>query len=532
VKPGPSTRRLRSRQALRRTGPSARPRTGKVYLVGSGPGDPDLLTLKAKRLLEQADVIVHDRLVDARVLAMARPDAEMVDMGKERGTGGQGPQAAINARLVSEARKGRMVVRLKGGDPFVFGRGGEEALALAYANVPFEVVPGVTSAIAVPAYAGIPVTHRGLAAHVTVVTGSQDPSHESGPVDWAGLAKADGTLVVLMGRESLPDIAKALVEGGRPAGTPVALVRWGTLPHQRTVTGTLADIADAADEAKLEPPVVAVIGEVVRLRETLDWYESQPLFGKRVLVTRTRPQAGALSAMLAERGAMPIEVPAIDVIPAPAKELDKALRHAGECDWVTFSSANGVDAVFARLAAMGRDARALGGVRVAAIGPGTAERLRTHGIVANFVPDEFVSESLAEGLGRLDVKSKRVLVVRSDIGREVLPERLAALGADVQEVVAYRTAAPDGVRERLAESLAGGMDVATFTSSSTVKNLVGLLDGGAKALRGVDIACIGPVTAQAAGEAGLKVAIVATEYTVPGLVRALEEHYSRKKGGR
>ena len=385
--------------------------TGKVYLVGAGPGDPELLTLKAKRLLESADVVVHDRLVDARVLAMVRAEAEMVDVGKHRGTGGQSAQALINEVLVKKARAGKTVVRLKGGDPFVFGRGGEEALALAYANVPFEVVPGVTSAIAATAYAGIPVTHRGVARNFTMVTGSLDASHESGPVDWASLAKTEGTLVVLMGRENLGDITKALVAGGRPTDTPVALVRWGTLPHQRTVVGTLKDIVKRADAAKLEAPVVAVVGEVVKLRETLNWYESQPLFGKRVLVTRTRAQASVLSAMLAERGAMPVEVPTIETVPVESKELDRTLKNIGEHDWVAFTSANAVDAVFARLTALGLDARVFGTARVACIGPGTAQHLKMYGIAADFVPNEYVSESLAEGLGKLGMRDKRVLLV-------------------------------------------------------------------------------------------------------------------------
>ena len=499
---------------------------GKVYLVGAGPGDPELLTLKARRLLETADVVIFDRLVDERILAWAKPGAELVDVGKRPGAKGKNAQAGINALLVAKAREGKAVVRLKGGDPFVFGRGGEEALALAYARVPFEVVPGVSSAVAAPAYAGIPITHRGLASNVTVVTGSEDPGKAASAVDWNALAKTRGTLVVLMGRENLRSIADALVEGGLPPATPVALVRWGTKPQQHTLVGTLSGIAGAADAAGVEPPVVAVVGDVVRLRAKLNWFESQPLFGKRVLVTRTRAQAGVLSAMLTERGALPIEVPTIELKPLATKRLDKAIKALDTYDWVVLTSANAVDILFEKFEASGRDARALHGVAVAAIGPATAERLRAKGIVPDLVPDEYISEAVVKGLAKLGIAGKRVLLPRSDIGREALAQGLEALGAKVDELPLYGNATPTGAAKRLKAALAGGVDIATFSSSSTVRNLAKLLGGDLSPLSGATIACIGPVTAETAGELGLKVGIVAKDYTVAGLVEALERHFS------
>ena len=497
--------------------------TGTVYLVGAGPGDPGLITVKGLRCLEAADVVVHDRLVDQRLVARASRDAEVIDVGKVPGEGGE-RQAEINALLVHRARAGKSVVRLKGGDPFVFGRGGEEAEALAEAGVPFEVVPGVTSAIAAPAYAGIPLTRRGTVSSFTVVTGSE--TSDKNAVAWDALARAGGTLVVLMGWESLPAIADTLTREGLPATTPVALVQWGTEPYQRTVVGTLSDIAEKASQAGLSPPVVAVIGEVVGLRKKLQWFDHRPLFGVRVLVTRSRTQAGALSELLSQEGAQPLEVPTIEIQPLDDyTELDDALGELPDYDWVVFPSANAVEVVFDRLAGLGRDARAFHSARVAAIGSATADSLRTRGIVADFVPEEFVSESVADGLSHRIASGQRVLLPQADIGRQALAEGLAAHGADVHKVTAYRTVTPQDSAARLATLLEEGVDVATFTSSSTVRNLAALLEGDLKGLAQVKIACIGPVTAAAARDAGLEVDIMATEYTVAGLVEALKAHF-------
>ena len=507
-------------------GDRSKEETGRVYLVGAGPGDPGLITVKGLRCLESADVVVHDRLVDERLVARASRDAEVIDAGKVPGER-RNSQDEINALLVARARAGKSVVRLKGGDPFVFGRGGEEAEALAEAGVPFEVVPGVTSAIAAPAYAGIPLSHRGVASSFTVVTGSE--TVDKGAVAWDALARSGGTLVVLMGWESLSEIAAILTREGRPADTPVALVQWGTEPYQRTVVGTLSDIAEKAQQAGLSPPVVAVIGDVVRLRDRLRWFDDRPLFGLRVLVTRSRTQAGALSQLLSQEGAHPLEVPTIEIQPLDDyTELDAALRALSDYDWVVFPSTNSVDVVFGRLAELDLDARAFGPARVAAIGSATSDSLRARGIVANFVPEEFVSESVAEGLKDRIAAGQRVLLPQADIGRDTLGDGLTAQGADVHRVTAYRTVTPEGSAELIAAHLADGVDVATFTSSSTVRNLVALLDGDTSALGGVRIACIGPVTATAAAEAGLKVDILASEYTVAGLVEALKAHFAQE----
>ncbi|MBI4337903.1 MAG: uroporphyrinogen-III C-methyltransferase [Chloroflexi bacterium] len=496
---------------------------GKVYLVGAGPGDPGLITVKGLRLLERAEAVVYDRLVGSRLLEHAPAKAHLVDVGKERGARRMS-QEEINTLLVRLAREGKRVVRLKGGDPFLFGRGGEEAESLAAAGIPFEVVPGVTSALAVPAYAGIPVTHRGVAASLAIVTGSEDPAKVSSQVDWGALAKAD-TLVVLMGMETLPQVTKALVEAGRPVDTPAALIEWGTLPRQRTVTGTLADIAQRAQAQGIRPPTITVVGNVVRLRERLRWFDNLPLLGKRVLVTRTRQQAGVLAEMLAQQGAWPVEVPAIAIEPLKdLAPLDAALGRLSEYTWAVFTSANAVDLLFGRLRALGRDARSLGGTRVAAIGPGTARALDQHGIVADLTPGEAVSEGLAEALAPSVESGQRVLLPRALEGRPTLPEALRRLGAMVDEVPLYRTVCPEDTPQQVRQALEEGIDAVTFTSSSTVRHLVDALQGNVALLSRATVACIGPITAQTAKELGLSVTLVAQEHTVEGLVQALVRH--------
>ena len=500
---------------------------GKTYLIGAGPGDPGLITVKGLRCLERAEVVVYDRLVDPRILRNASSDAELVYVGKGPGERVM-EQEEINRYLVKAALEGRVVARLKGGDPFVFGRGGEEALALASAGVPFEVVPGVSSAVAAPAYAGIPLTHRELASSFTVVSGSEDPSKEESAVRWDLLAKTGGTLVVLMGWGPMEKIVDALLSGGMEAATPAALIQWGTHPYQGTVTGKLENIVQRGVEAGLSPPVVAVIGPAVGLREHMRWFDTGPLFGKRVLVTRSRAQASVLSEMLAEEGAEPVEVPAIEVSPAEDyTPLDTAIGSLGAYNWVIFTSVNGVEAFFARVRALKMDSRVLGHVRVGAIGPATAAALSQHGIEADFVPPEYVSEAVVEAMGSMDMKGARVLLPRADIGREELADGLARLGAHVEQVVAYRTVMPEDSREKARALLMdGNIDVVTFTSSSTVVNLLNLLDGDSAFLEGALVACIGPITAQSAQDMGLHVDIVAKEHTIPGLVGALKEYFS------
>ncbi|MDA1348429.1 MAG: uroporphyrinogen-III C-methyltransferase [Chloroflexi bacterium] len=500
-------------------------RPGLVSIVGAGPGDPDLITVGALRRLQAADVVLFDRLVDGRLLDQARPDAELLDVGKVPGKSGQ-KQTDINALLVDRARQGKSVVRLKGGDPFVFGRGGEEADALHAEGVPFEIVPGVTSAVAAPAYAGIPVTQRGFSSTLTIVTGNEAPGKPESEVDWKALAEQKGTLVVLMGWENLAGIVETLVTHGRPANTPVALVRWGTEPDQQTIVGTLADIVGRAENAGFGPPVVFVVGEVVTLRDRLGWFDTRSLFGKRVLVTRTRVQAGQLSSLLTGLGARPIELPTIEFRQLEdTAGLDAALESLDEYDWVVFASVNAVTAVFERLAILGRDTRAFGTAKVAAIGLATAKGLAEHGITADLVPSEYFTKGMVDGLEERGLDGARVLLPRADIAPDTLSSGLEKLGARVYRVVAYATATPDASRALVKKTLEEGVDVATFTSSSTVTNLVGLLDGNLAALAGVTIACIGPVTAETAGALGLEVDIVAKEHTVPGLVKALEEHF-------
>ena len=494
-----------------------------MYLVGAGPGDPELLTLKGLRLIQTADVIAYDRLIDTRLLAHARSDVELIDVGKLPGSR---TQEDISALLVRHARKGRRVVRLKGGDPFVFGRGGEEAQALNEAGVKFEIVPGVTSAIAAPAYAGIPLTHRDHASSFTVVTGSTAPDGRPDGIDSAALAAVPGTLVFLMAWRNLDDIVSQLIDAGKPPDTPAAVVSWGTQPWQRTVEGRLDSIAKSVRTAGLESPAALIIGSVVELRESLGWFETLPLFGRRVLITRTKSQAGMLSARLAEMGAFPIEVPTIDVKLQPdSPDLVRTLASVALFDWIAFTSANAVQAVIEGLARLGQDTRALNAVKVAAIGPSSAAALGRYGIKADLVADIATSTELASAMIESGIAGSRVLLPKSDIAESVLPDRLRSSGAFVEEIVCYRTVVPESSRCLVRETLRAGVDAITFTSSSTVKNLTKLLDNDASLLEGVSIACIGPVTAATAGRFGLNVDIVAQDHTVDGLVVALLERF-------
>ena len=501
---------------------------GWVALVGAGPGDPELLTIRGRRYLETADVVVYDRLVDRRLLGHAPKDAELVDVGKRPGEP-RDRQSDINALLVQRAQSGKRVVRLKGGDPFIFGRGGEEVAALSEANVPFEVVPGITSAIGAPAYAGIPLTHRGVASSLTIVTGSESPDKEGTLVDWDRLAKSDGTLSLLMSWQNLPAITQALIDGGRAANTPAAVVQWGTWRNQRTVAGPLASIAELARRAGLSNPVVVVVGEVVNLRAVSRWFDNRPLFGKRVLVTRSRTQSADLVDRLERAGAEPVEVPTIEIQPVEdTGEIDSELANLTDYDWVVFTSANTVDRLFERLDAMGHDSRQFHASRVAAIGTATAAALRERGIVADLVSRESVSQSLIDGLQEQGVKGKTVLLPRAEVRPDRLKRGLEKLGAVVHEVILYRTVLPSGASGRLAEALESGVDVITFTSSSTVTNLMALLDGDTERLEGVGIACIGPVTAETARKEGLNVDILAEDSTAAGLVNAIVGHYMRE----
>ena len=501
------------------------PSLGVVSLVGAGPGDPGLITVKGLQRLREADVVAYDRLVDRRLLNEVRENAELIDVGKRAGEGGAG-QRSIHTVLIDKAHEGKRVVRLKGGDPFVFGRGGEEAQVLAMAGIPFEVVPGVSSAVAAPAYAGIPLTHRDAASSFTVVSAVEDASKTESALPWDALARTGGTLVVMMGWGALPRVTERLLDAGMPPSMPAAVVRWGTEPYQQTVVGNLGNIVERARAADLGPPVVVVIGRVVSLRQEIVWFENRPLFGKRVLVTRSRTQASMLSRMLCEEGAEAIEVPTIEISPPEDfSDLDEAIRSLGRFRWVVFTSVNGVAAFFDRLNTLGMDARALGGSRVCAIGPVTAKALEQRGVVPDFTPPRHTSKRLVQGLSERGVAGAKVLMPRTDIAPEDAARALEKLGAQVHQPVAYRTLKPAGSAEKARELLSHDkIDIATFTSSSTVQNLVELLEGDPSLLQDALIACIGPVTARKARDLGLKVDVTARRHTVAGLVQALKDH--------
>ncbi len=524
--------------------PARGPSLGVVSLVGAGPGDPGLLTVRAHELLATCDAIVYDALVNPVIIegALAAREAlarEREGAGAPEGASGTGPRAPelyfvgkrggtssvaqeeITALLVRLAGEGKRVVRLKGGDPFVFGRGGEEAQALAAHGIPFEVVPGVTAGIAAPAYAGIPVTHRGLATAVTFVTGHEDPTKEAGGTDWPAFARAGGTLVLYMGVSRLPEIVAALLAAGRGAETPAAVIEWGTYPRQRTVVATLATLVEAAGRAGISAPAITVIGEVVRLREAIRWFDARPLSGRRIVVTRARTQASELSARLQALGAEVIEAPAIRIEPLDDAPLVAALDRLGTYRWVVFTSRNAVEIVWRALRARGRDARAFAGARLAAIGPGTAGALEERGLMVDVIPERYVAEGVVAAL-RDDpgVRGARILLPNAEGARDVLPAELRALGAVVDEVSVYRTVPdPAGAAVARAALERGEVDAITFTSGSTVRFFVAAV--GLQAARRARLASIGPITSETARRAGLTVDAEAREATIPSLVEAV-----------
>ena len=489
-----------------------------VHLVGAGPGDPGLLTLRGAAVLRAAHVVVYDRLVHPSLLDLAPETAERVYVGKQPGRA-EMSQDDINRLLVDYGVDAeRTVVRLKGGDPFVFGRGGEEAEALAAAGVVFAVVPGVTSAIAAPAYAGIPVTHRGVSTHFTVVTGHEDPTKDEAGVDWAALARTGGTLVVLMGAGHVADIARRLLDGGLAPDTPVAAVRYGTLPTQRTVRATLATVGDAG----VEPPSAIVVGAVADL--ALSWFENRPLFGRTIVVTRAREQASELRARLEALGADVIELPAIEIDPVAVTVPDLTAY-----EWLVLTSANGVSAFFERgLYAAGHDARALAGLRIAVIGPGTEAALTRHGLRADLVPDRFVAEALLDAFPAPSAKAARVLLARAEQARDVLPDGLQEKGYDVDVLTVYRAVRADPDPAAVERVLGGGVDAVTFTSSSTVTNLLDVV-GDLPDPQPL-VVSIGPVTSKTAVDQGLRVDAEAERHTIDGLVDALIDAFSSHSG--
>jgi uroporphyrinogen III methyltransferase/synthase len=498
---------------------------GEVYLVGAGPGDPGLITVKGADCLKRADVVVYDHLANEMLLQLAPERCEMTYVGKREGKHTL-QQSEINKLLVRVAREGKTVVRLKGGDPFVFGRGGEEALALAEGGIPFEVVPGVTAGAAVPAYAGIPVTHRGLSSSVVLVTGHEDPTKEAASVNWSELARID-TIAIYMGRGNLAAIVDSLVEAGRDKNTPAAAVQWGTTGLQRTVTGNLSNIVDRCSKEGIEPPAIIIVGDVVTLREKLSWFERKPLFGKRIMVTRNRSQAKRTRAELERYGAEVIEFPTIRILPpADYGELDREINRLSSYDWVGFTSANGVRHVFARLEQLRLDTRVFYGVKVCAIGPATAAEARRHGLLVDFVPRRYTTESAADELARFDpeIGKKKVLLLRADIASDAMVRRLGETGAETTEVDAYRVVPEEDVpAARARQALSDGeVDIVMFTSSSTVKNFVHLIGrAGLTVAPNVRFASIGPVTTRTVEELGFKVSCEADEHTIPSLIDAI-----------
>jgi uroporphyrinogen III methyltransferase/synthase len=494
-------------------------RPGVVYLVGAGPGDPGLMTARSLELIAAADAIFYDRLIPPGALAGARPDAELVYVGKQPGVPSV-PQEEIGGRLVAAAGEGKSVVRLKGGDPFVFGRGGEEGEDLRAAGVEFEVVPGVTAGVAATAYAGIPVTHRDEASAVAFVTGHEDPEKAETALDWEALGRFPGTLVFYMGVKRLAENAAALIAAGRDPGEPAAAIEKGTMAGQRTVEVTLGTIAAAVEREQVKAPALIVVGAVAGRRERLAWLERRPLHGRRVLVTRARAQASGLAATLRDLGAEVVELPAIRIEPRlEAPEVREAVSRLGEYALVCLTSPNGVRLLFEAMAAAGLDSRALAGATVAAIGPGTAAALANKGIVADVVPERFVAEGLIEAFDGVDVDGARVLLARAAEARDVLPEHFRAKGADLDVVGLYETVREEPCQQ--AVELAEGADYLTFTSSSTVRNLVEAL--GERFPRRGRIVSIGPVTSEAARGAGLEVAVEAERHDIDGLLGALLE---------
>jgi len=502
---------------------------GKVYLIGAGPGDPGLITVRGLECIENADVIIYDYLASPVLLKHARENTEIIYVGK-KGSSHTLPQDKISDLIVEKASMGLTVARLKGGDPFIFGRGAEEAEELIKAGVSFEVVPGVTSAIAAPAYAGIPLTHRNFTSTVAFVTGHEDPTKKKSNIDWTSLVKGLGTIVFLMGVKNLPNITKQLVSHGMKSDTPVALIQWGTTPRQLTVSGTLDNIVERVKSAGLKSPATIVVGGVVKLRETMKWFENRPLSGKRIVVTRAREQASELVRLLSDFGAECLECPTIKVVPPDDwKPLDTAIKNIATYDWLVFTSVNGVSIFFKRLFENKMDARAMGNLRTASIGPATAKRMFDFGLTSDIVPNSYRAESVIEAFANEDIRGKKILLPRAKEARPILPVELAKMGAEVDEITAYRTKEvrdnADLLLSRLEE---GTIDLITFTSSSTVKNFYALIppEKFNDMMQGVTVAAIGPITADTAKELGFDVHLIAKSFTIPGLCDAILRHYN------
>jgi uroporphyrinogen III methyltransferase/synthase len=503
---------------------------GIVYLIGAGPGDPGLFTLKGKKFLALAEVIVYDYLVNPALLVFARDGAEIIYVGKKRGHK-EIAQNEINRLITKKALEGKIVARLKGGDPFVFGRGGEEAVELAKHGIRFDVIPGVSSPIGVTAYAGIPLTHRDYSSSFAVVTGHEDPKKVKTSLPWEALAKI-GTLVLLMGVEKLEQNMKKLIEMGRSPKTPAAIITWGTLPNQSTLTGTIGNIVSLSKEKKISSPSVIAVGDVVNLRNKINWFESKPLFGKTVLVTRARTQSKKFTELLEEEGSQVIEFPTIDIVPLRTwSRIDKAIEKLGDYNWLIFTSVNGVNFFFQRLRRKKSDLRDLRGIRIAAIGEETKNEINRMGINVDLIPDEFRAEGLIKLFEKIDIKGNQVLIPRAKIARKILPMKLRKMGARVEVLPVYETKIPgkskiDKVRKLL---LNGNIDVITFTSSSTAKNFFSMIGRHKKIISRSTIACIGPITAETIRSFGIEPQIISGTYTVQGLTEEIASHFTARQ---
>ncbi len=501
--------------------------SGTCYLVGAGPGDLGLVTLRAKECIELADVLVYDALSSPELLRWTKPGCEKIHVGK-RAKDHALPQDQINALIVEKTKAGKNVVRLKGGDPMIFGRGGEEAAELAAAGVAFEIVPGISSSIGGPAYAGIPVTHRDHCTQLTIFTGHEDPTKGFSSIDFAQLAKAPGTKVFLMGVARLREITTAFIDNGADPNTPIALTRWATTARQSTIEGTLATIADIADKANFSSPAVAVIGGVVTERKKINWFEKRPLFGKRIVVTRTREQAGELSKALRDLGADVIELPTIRIeLPDDHLGFAEMVTSAHEYDWLVFSSPNGVEHFFDAFFKAYDDARSLGNPRIAAIGNGTAKKIREYRFAVDLIPERFVAEGLIDAFKKLSVENLTMMWVKAAETRDIIGDGLAALGAIVDECIAYRTVPETeditGARASLTEN---GADLITFTSGSTVDHF---FDLGLTWPQGCVAGSIGPVTSEALAKHGMPPAFQAAKHDIPGLVAAIVKYFKAQR---
>ncbi len=502
---------------------------GKVILVGSGPGDPGLLTIKAKETIEKAEVLIYDYLANPKFLEYAPRNAEVYYVGKKGGDHTL-PQEEINKLIVKEAKRGKMVVRLKGGDPFIFGRGGEEAEELVNQGIDFEMIPGVTAGSAAAAYAGIPLTHRNFTSTVAFITGHEDPTKTESGIAWDKISTGIGTLVFYMGIKNLPNIVGNLMKNGRSSDTPVAVIRWGTTSRQKTLVGTLSTIVSQVEKTGIKPPAITVVGEVIALKEKLDWFEKKPLFGKNIIVTRAREQASAFAELLDMKGANVIQFPSIDIVPPASWErLDQAIRCLEEYSWIIFTSVNGVSFFIRRLKHHKKDIRDLKGIKICAIGPKTAEGIEKFGVRIDFVPTEYRAEAIIDGLEKNNLKGKKILLPRAKEAREILPEKLSELGAEVDVVEAYQAVKPQGDRKEVRTLLEKGeISMITFASSSTVTNFIGMFEKGeaVKLLEKVPVACIGPITEKTARDNGLVPVVIPKKYTLDCMTETITKYFS------